>query len=444
MQTGETDHDVCLPESIGAHLLTCYNSLKHAFSNNIKMPWERKIMGPYDRFLEVRKQQTAVRDFIPDVPDAAPHSESFSHAQHETAFKRAGLKMLRACDEKLWNERLSDERKAAIRKWTTLVSADPMSWDIAIQHFSQGSMIFASGGLTDSIKDSLVSKASATLHARANPLFRFVYFCREHALQPWPVREPVVYDFLKSDTNFAPTFPRSFLISLSFAHHLLGLKGDIDRILNVRTKGVSHEWFLKKRKLVQKPPLSAAQLTHLELVVLDDQMGVHDRIAAGFFLFATYSRARYTDALHVTNLQLDITLRDGEAHGWIEAEASRTKTSTTLEKKTRHLPMSAPIRTLTRKDWSGVWMQLRREAGLVPGAGKPLLPAPQESGGWGNVPLSASSAGVWLRALLEGTEGPPVESIGTHSMKCTCARSLVSTLPYEEHWDIIQAHLTKV
>ena len=124
-------------------------------------------LGPYDRFLEVRKQQTAVRDFIPDVPDAAPHSESFSHAQHETAFKRAGLKMLRACDEKLWNERLSDERKAAIRKWTTLVSADPMSWDIAIQHFSQGSMIFASGGLTDSIKDSLVSKASARCEGKS-------------------------------------------------------------------------------------------------------------------------------------------------------------------------------------------------------------------------------------------------------------------------------------
>ena len=152
---------------------------------------------------------------------------------------------------------------------------------------------------------------------------------------------------------------------------------------------------------------------------MNEQWGHHDRVAAGFFLFATYCRARYTDALHVSKLQLDITLHDGEAHGWLEAEASRTKTSTTLEKKTRHLPMSAPVRTLTRADWSGVWMRLRREAGLVAGEGTPLLPAPQEAGGWGRVPLSASSAGVWLRALLVGTEGPAVESIGTHPMKCT-------------------------
>ena len=417
MQTG--DSDSVQNEAIGAHLLSCYGAAKHSFSNHVKMPWERTMQGPYDKFLEVRRVQAAVRDFIPEVVESVPHADSMSNTLHDTAFKKAGLKMLRACDERLWTERLSDERKAAIRKWTTLVSADPMSWDIAVQHFSQGPMIFASGGLTDSIKDSLVSKASSTLHARANPLFRFVVFCNGHLLRPWPVKESTVYDFLKSDQDFAPTFPRSFLNSISFAHHVLGLKGDIDKVLNGRTKGVSHEWFMKKRKLVQKPPLSVAQLKHLEHIVVDESWGQHDRIAAGFFLFATYSRARYTDALHVSNLQLDITLRDGMAHGWLEAEASRTKTSTNLEKKTRLLPMSAPVRTLTEGDWSGTWMRLRREVGLVTGEGKPLLPAPQESGGWAGVPLSASSAGVWLRALLEGTDGPPVQSIGTHSMKCT-------------------------
>ena len=258
--------DDCPNEAIGAHLLSCYNSSKHVFSNNVKMPWDRRMLGPYDKFLDTSKSLVAVRDFIPDVGDAVPHSDSISTTLHDTAFKKAGLKMLRACDEKLWSERLSDERKAAIRKWTTLVSADPMSWDIAVQHFSQGKMIFASGGLVDSIKDSLVSKASSTLHARVNPLYRFVVFCKQHSLKPWPIRESAVYDFLKSDLDFAPTFPRSFLNSISFARHVLGLKGDVDKILSGRTKGVSEEWFMKKRKLVQKPPLSVEQLKHLERI----------------------------------------------------------------------------------------------------------------------------------------------------------------------------------
>ena len=280
-------------------------------------------------------------------------------------------------------------------------------------------MIYASGALNDSIRDALAAKASSTLHARVNPLFRFAKFCSEHGRKPWPVKESLVYDFLNSDSGFAPTFPRSLLISLVFAHHLLGLKGEILQAASGRTKGLTHSWFLKKRRLVQKPPLSVMQLKALEKIVVDEERGEQDRMAAGFFVFTTYSRARYSDALSVSALKLDITLRDGQAFGWLEADASRTKTSSSLERKTRFLPMTAPIRTVSGLDWSRAWLQLRRDAGLEAGEGKPLLPAPNEAGTWANVPLSATSAAIWLRSLLQGVEGPDVATIGTHSMKST-------------------------
>eukprot|EP00435_Cladocopium_sp_Y103_P071848 s1184_g38.t1 len=383
------------------------------------MPWERRFIGPYDRSTDVHRLPNPVRDFIPKEPEPAGSNAEATTVETETAFRKAGLKLLKSCDEKLWTERLSSERKAAIRKWTTLVSSEPLAWEVAVQHFSQGSMIYASGGLTDSIRDTLAAKASSTLHARVNPLFRFAKFCSEHGLKPWPIREAAVYDFLNSDDDFAPTFPRSFLISISFAHHLLGLKGDVEKATSGRTKGLTHTWFLKKRRLVQKPPLSVAQLERLERTVVDEACGLHDRMAAGFFAFTTYARARYTDALNVSGLKLDITLRDGEAHGWLEADAARTKTSTSLEKRTRYLPMSAPVRSVSGVDWATCWMQLRREAGMEAAEGRPLLPAPNDGGGWSNVPLSANSAAIWLRALLQGSDGPQVDQLGTHSMKCT-------------------------
>ena len=64
-------------------------------------------------------------------------------------------------------------------------------------------------------------------------------------------------------------------------------------------------------------------------------------------------------------------------------------------------------------------MRLRRSESLEAGQNKPLLPGPAEDGSWSKVPLSATSAGSWLRSLLEGVDGPPVEKLGTHGLKAT-------------------------
>ena len=171
---------------------------------------------------------------------------------------------------------------------------------------------------------------------------------------------------------------------------------------------------------MQRPPLSVAQVARLEKVVMDENRGVADRIAAGFFCFTLYSRARYSDALSVVKINEDIVLRDGMVQGFLEAEASRSKTSTTLDKKTQFLPLTAPVKSVGSTDWVRVWMQLRRSEHLEAAEGKPLLPGPQEGGTWSSIPLSASSAALWLRSLLDGTEGPPIAEVGTHSLKATC------------------------
>ena len=64
-------------------------------------------------------------------------------------------------------------------------------------------------------------------------------------------------------------------------------------------------------------------------------------------------------------------------------------------------------------------MGLRSSQSLEAGRNKPLLPAPADRGGWSNIPLTATSAGTWLRALLEDSDGPSASSIGTHSLKAT-------------------------
>ena len=78
----------------------------------------------------------------------------------------------------------------------------------------------------------------------------------------------------------------------------MGLKGDKD-VPSGRIKGVAHEWYMKKRKLVQRPPLSVTQVVALEKLVMDETRTAKDRVAAGFFAFVLHSRARYSDAWYI-------------------------------------------------------------------------------------------------------------------------------------------------
>eukprot|EP00435_Cladocopium_sp_Y103_P011892 s3953_g3.t1 len=177
-------------------------------------------------------------------------------SQHKTclkcnSFADAGLKLMSKTDERLWEQQLSLERKAAYEKWTGLVLSNPVCWSVGGPR--QGEQLFdmLRNGIGESIKDCLGVKAPGTLHKRANPLIRFAQYARKNFHEPFPIAERVVYQFLKSG-DFAPTFPSSFLASISFAKHVVGLMNTDDVLNSCRLKGFAALHFTKKRKLVQR------------------------------------------------------------------------------------------------------------------------------------------------------------------------------------------------
>lgn len=410
--------------SMGLHLATCHGDSKHCFSHDVKLPWERRFISPADHILKLYSMPSVIRTVDRSLVGLRNEQENKRKPQQvdmDSAFRKAGLRAKKHCDEKLWQKNLSDDRKAAVAKWMAITTRCPLAWDVCIRHFSSGQGIGSSISFLETLADTLGRKESGTLHARANPLLRFMKFCRQEGVEPWPVSERLVYGFLKSDEKFAPTFPRSFMVSLSFSRHVLGLRGEIDTSLSGRTKGFADVWFLKKRRLIQKSPLSVAQVIHLEKTVMDARRSMVDRIGAGFFLFTLYARARYTDALNVSSLTEDVVTVDGEKCGFLEAQSKRVKTNLTLEKKTRFLPMSVPISSVGQTDWAETWMGLRFKEKLDADEETPLLPAPLAGNQrrWSKIPLSAANAADWLRSLLSGIDGPSGMQIGTHSLKAT-------------------------
>ncbi|CAE7564327.1 PRSS12 [Symbiodinium sp. CCMP2456] len=199
-----------------------------------------------------------------------------------------------------------------------------------------------------------------------------------------------------------------------------------EQVLSPRVLGLAGKHYMSKNKLQQRPLLLVKHVLALEEIIVGSLEGYSDvdRIAAGFFAFAIYARARHSDAQNAGSILADVHRQeDGSTVGYLEAQVERSKTSTTLERKTRYLPMVAPIHGVGPGCWGLEWMRLLADHGPVLGAGRPLLPGPMENGQWQNIPLSAEAAARWLRSLLNNIPAKfsksEVKVLGAHSLKVT-------------------------
>ncbi|CAE7840728.1 SLC24A2 [Symbiodinium sp. CCMP2592] len=219
----------------------------------------------------------------------------------------------------------------------------------------------------------------------------------------------------------AATFFKSVLASLAFGRFVLGLDSAVLALDSLRAKGLARKLYLGIRRLQQRPPLRVKDVIRLELICTGDvPRSVLDVVMAGFILFMVFARACHSDAQHVCLLSFELDFRGDLPAGFINTEVKKTKTSFTVERKTKFLPMLAPARGLSGKCWASGWKTALEKEGVTAGEGKPLMPSPKSGGGWNVIPQTAQASGQWMRALLsDGTDDPQLLGLGTHSAKAT-------------------------
>ena len=318
-----------------------------------------------------------------------------------------------------WEASMATQRVAATRKWAGLLLE-------GLECFSIGRQLAIDGphgvGVAECLGHVFSGKATSTLNARAGPLLRYVKWCRDSNLKPFPLDESSVYRFmcLHSEVT-SPSFLKSLVTAISFSYYVLGVSGGKDCIDSRRIEGLAKQSFMKKRKTCPKDPLSVAMVRCLEDLLDGQRLDCRDSVAAGCFLLCVYMRARYSDMLVLTDLKADELLLDGMVAGYIEGSVGRSKTLSSTEKKVTLLPMACPRLGLTGVDWFSRWQEARARSGVPRTEAYPLLPAPARTG-WTRLPLPAHEAADWLRKLL-GLGGVPkiqLANVGTHSCKATC------------------------
>ena len=124
----------------------------------------------------------------------------------------------------------------------------------------------------------------------------------------------------------APTFPRSFLCSVAFAGHIMGAGPALVALESRRLTGAAAKFFKEKRKLVQKSPLTVAQVKILEGIVSNrSKRKLPDRVAAaGFFLWLKAARARFSDGQNSGVLTLDTCETPDGVNGYVYENLTAT------------------------------------------------------------------------------------------------------------------------
>ena len=287
---------------------------------SVRQPWDVGICS----------DASARKRFLPGLP--APHrlppafapSLEPSHpevARMQGRLDAAGDKFAKRAKHATWDAKETEEKNFALFKWLRIIERGP--WDFAVSRdFLRARLLgLGAGELFDSISDALAAKSTSTLHTRAGPILRYVAFCESEGLEPFPVREEVVYRFFYDmQAQVAATFFKSVLSSFAFRRFVLGLDSAVLALDSLRVKGLARKLYLGIRRLQQRPPpLRVKDVIRLESICTGDiPRSSVDIVMAGFVLFMLYARARHSAAQHVCTLIFDPDSRGNLPAGFID------------------------------------------------------------------------------------------------------------------------------
>jgi hypothetical protein len=136
----------------------------------------------------------------------------------------------------------------------------------------------------------------------------------------------------------------------------------------------------------------------------------------GFVLFMIHTRARYADAMAVSQ---EPTV-DGD---WLESATAEYKQANQPHRRNKFLLLVGPACGVSGKPWASTWLALRLRLGLVAAKGMPMMPAHGAGGAYTTAKLSLWDFTLWLRDVLVGLGEDPASKFmsetGSHSCKAT-------------------------
>ena len=231
--------------------------------------------------------------------------------------------------------------------------------------------------------------------------------------------------------NSKPGAFTSFTEAVNFAVHVVGLPiacGDsqsglfdgsrANQLFSPWARGAVALEVQKKAERKQSAVLTTDAVQYLENFLANNDEDPVDRYAAGCLLFAIFSRSRISDLRMVKGWFLDFDCLLSHGLGYLECCTRSHKTAKDVAASGLAMPLIAPALGLGKVSWAVGFVQVAAAVGLGFESRDegPLLPAPDQTGGWMSRSVTTAEAGAWLRQILH-KGGQPCRGITGHSLK---------------------------
>lgn len=423
---------------------------------DVKLPWELPGLSlVFGDSLSDLPQSS--RDVLPTaVPYPVKESleEDASSRDLGQRAKKARVSIsLGACFRDVVNFNLveTDETLEEV-KWTRALEM----WMFVIMEDAECSAIgrkLRSKHGSDSLKclrELFGKKASSTVAKRGSALQKFVLWLHQTnpGARALPFAAQLLDDYIEQLQRLGskPGAFTSFTEAVNFAVHVVGLPfacGDsqnglfdgsrVNQLFSPWARGAVALEVQKKTERKQSAVLTTDAVQYLENFLANNDEDPVDRYAAGCLLFAIFSRSRISDLRMVKSWFLDFDCLLSHGLGYLECCTRSHKTARDVAASGLAMPLIAPALGLGKVSWAVGFVQVAATVGLGFESREegPLLPAPDQTGGWMSRSVTTAEAGAWLRQILH-KGGQPCFGITGHSLKSTTL-SWASKFGLEKH-----------
>ena len=393
---------------------------------SMDFPWERGIFKDLFR-----------RDSFPTVISNIPIENAVgkagpicAEALQESVLDNSNLlsehifmQAISNVSDKCIQERRQEQTDLAITKWLCVLQAHLLASSTGRQILHLGKNMVQSEAARRIVRAVIGVRSPTTAINRANCMLRFYRWVANESKDGFhPFTEEVVWEFLNAlqSSQAAPSTGSSLLSAFRYSKFVFGFSVLDDILSSKRIQGLTELMFVNRRYLKQAKVLSVNQVCELRKLVKNGGLCDIDRAAAGYLLVALYGRCRHSDLACVEEVVKDFD----SSGGYLEIRTAVHKTSRSIQKKVRLLPIVIPAVGVNGECWvQDVESAFERIGLKLEGRiGGPIFRPPKKDGSLCKRGLLSSECSKFLQLFLD--EPSSCEDGGqvmtSHALKATC------------------------
>ena len=263
-----------------------------------------------------------------------------------------------------------------------------------------------------------------TVVKRANSIIRYTHWFIKNrfSVNPFPISNTDLEDYLEAlqFEGASPSAANSFIEAIRFCDKVLNIQGLSDTI-SPKALYLSELANSNRKEKRRARTLTVQEVKSLESFMADEKNVMIDRFACGCFLFALFSRSRWSDLRCVYGFASDIIEIDGKIAGYLEYKTRSHKTARLVQRQGLSMPLVAPAWGVGNTPWAIEFAKVAKlpNSPLDSIHNVPLLAAPTEDGEWTKRSTSTLEAKRWLLCVLKKALGKDPEATTIHCLKST-------------------------